>query len=70
MTGASPRENERSGVEEDVIKEPGKISGCFLMSLSSFVAREGPAIERLDEPDVETVESDEEEGWEGCPLRA
>jgi hypothetical protein len=26
--------------------------------------------ERLEEPDVETVESDDEEGWDGCPRRA
>jgi len=30
----------------------------------------GPADERLDDPDVETVESDDEEGWDGWPSRA
>lgn len=38
-----------------------------LMSMSSL---EACASERLDEPDVDTVESDEEEGWVGWPRRA
>jgi hypothetical protein len=37
------------------------------MSLSSF---EPCASERLEEPDVDTVESEEEEGWLGWPRRA
>jgi hypothetical protein len=39
------------------------------MSLSSLETLGGPARERLDEPDVETVESEEEEGGEGWPRR-
>jgi protein-L-isoaspartate O-methyltransferase len=38
-----------------------------LMSLSSF---EACARERLEEPEVDTVESEEEDGWVGWPKRA
>jgi hypothetical protein len=38
-----------------------------LMSLSSF---EACASERLEEPEVDTVESEEEDGWDGWPKRA
>jgi hypothetical protein len=58
LTGASSKERERSGMVVDRVM-PAKSSIGFLTSLSSFVAC---ARERLEEPDVDTVESDEEEG--------
>lgn len=57
LTGASSRDSERSGMAVDSVM-PAK-SPMGLMSMSSF---EVCAVERLDEPDVDTVESDEEEG--------
>ena len=58
MTGASPTENERSsaGVESEM--DEARLSACFLASLSFA----GLATDRLEEPDVETVESEEDEG--------
>jgi hypothetical protein len=46
--------------------DEARLSACFLASLSFA----GLATDRLEEPDVETVESEEDEGWEGCPRRA
>jgi hypothetical protein len=68
FTGESPRESDRSGIAEDN-DIPAKWSIGFLMSPSSLEALGGPASERLEEPDVETVESDEEDGWVGWPRR-
>lgn len=65
FTGASSNERERSGMAVDKVM-PVK-SPIGLMSISSF---EPCARERLDEPDVDTVESEEEEGWVGWPRRA
>jgi hypothetical protein len=45
------------------------LSFGFLFS-PSLTTCDGLATERLEEPEVETVESDEDEGWEGCPRRA
>lgn len=73
----SERASERSGTDVDrFIAEAEKPSTVdFLRSdepitLSSFDANCAAAIERLDEPDVDTVESDEDDGCEGCPRRA
>lgn len=65
LTGASSKESERSGMVVDNVM-PVK-SPIGLMSLSSF---EACASERLEEPDVDTVESDEDDGWDGWPRRA
>jgi hypothetical protein len=71
FTGASLLiENERSGIVVDSVIDGAILSMGFLMSLSSLVPAGGPAEERLEEPDVDTVESDEEEGWLGWPSRA
>jgi hypothetical protein len=65
FAGASPNESERSGMLVfSVIDGAMSLSG-FLRSLSSRVPTGGPAEERLEDPEVETVESDEEEGCEG-----
>lgn len=70
LTGASPKESERSGIEVDSVIAGDKLSIGFLMSLSSFDTSGGPARERLEDPDVDTVESEEDEGCEGWPSRA
>jgi hypothetical protein len=61
LAGTSPTESGRSGTERDM--EGMKLSGAgFRRSLSSFVPKVGATSERLEEPEVETVESDEEDG--------
>lgn len=40
------------------------------MTISSLVANGGPAIELLEEPAVDTVESEDDEGCVGWPRRA
>ena len=70
FVGASPAiENERSGIEVERVIEGATLSMGFLRSLSSFTPMVAPPDERLEEPEVETVESEEDEGWEGCPSR-
>lgn len=70
FTGASDREKERSGTEVESVIEAGKLSTAdFLRSLSSLEGNAGATSERLDEPEVDTVESDEDEGCEGWPSR-
>lgn len=61
-------ESERSGIESEI--DDAKLSAGFLGSLSSLALSGAPANERLDEPDVDTVESEEDEGWDGCPSLA
>jgi hypothetical protein len=65
FTGESPTENERSRFEVERVIDGAMLSIGFLASPSSLVAAAGPAEERLEDPDVDTVESEEEEGWEG-----
>lgn len=64
--GASPTEKDRSSTEVDSVMDDAALSFGFLFSPSL----NGFATERLEEPEVETVESEEDEGWEGCPRRA
>jgi hypothetical protein len=45
------------------------LSTGFLTSPSSLAAADGPAKERLDDPEVDTVESEDDEGCEGWPRR-
>lgn len=52
------------------VMDGAMLSADFLASASSLVVPDGPADERLEEPEVDTVESDEEEGCEGWPRRA
>jgi hypothetical protein len=68
LTGASSSDSERSGTDvERVIAEAEKDSAvdflwsAELMALSSFEANWGATIERLEDPDVETVESDDDD---------
>lgn len=70
LTGASPTESERSGMEVESEIDGARLSIGFLASLSSFESGGWPADERLEDPEVDTVESDEEEGCEGWPSRA
>lgn len=70
LTGPSPKESERSGIEVDSVIDGAMLSTGFLMSLSSLDTSGGPVDERLEDPDVDTVESEEEEGCEGWPSRA
>lgn len=65
FTGDSPIENERSRLVEERVSDGAMLSIGFLASLSSLAATAVPAEERLEDPDVDTVESDEEDGWEG-----
>lgn len=61
LTGASPpTDSERSGIDREM--EGTKLSTGLRKSLSSLETSGGPADERLDDPDVETVESDDDEG--------
>lgn len=61
LTGASPpRVSERSGIDREM--EGVKLSTGLRKSPSSLETRGGPADERLEDPEVETVESDDEEG--------
>jgi hypothetical protein len=70
FTGASGRDNERSGTDVERFIEAGRLSMTdFLKSPSSRAANDGAASERLEEPEVETVESDDEDGWVGWPKR-
>lgn len=50
--------------------EGAKLSEGLRTSPSPLATSDGPADERFDEPDVETVESEDEEGWDGWPSRA
>ena len=65
FTGDSPTENERSRLVVASVMDGAMLSMGFLVSPSSLAAADGPAKERLDDPEVDIVESDEEEGWEG-----
>jgi hypothetical protein len=65
---ASPMENERSGPEDEKEIVGGRSLG-FRFS-ASREACTALATDRFDEPEVDTVESDEDDGWEGCPSRA
>lgn len=71
FVGASDSDKDRSGTEVERVIEAGKLSTTdFLKSLSSLAENEGATSERFDEPDVDTVESDDEDGCEGWPNRA
>jgi hypothetical protein len=61
LTGRSPTEKERSGTEVERVMDEAKLSAGFRLSPSRGIC-EGLAKERLDEPEVETVESEEEDG--------
>jgi hypothetical protein len=65
----SPTENDRSGTEVDSEIDEARLSAGFLLS-PSLVMCGGLARERLDDPEVDTVESDEDDGWVGCPSLA
>lgn len=68
MTGDSDRERVRSGSVVERLSVGGTSSTMdFLAEVSSLAANVGVAKERFEEPEVETVESDEEEGCEGWP---
>jgi hypothetical protein len=69
FAGASPNESERSGMLVFSVIDGAMSPIGFLRSLSSLVPIGGPADERLDDPEVDTVESDEEEGCDGWPSR-
>jgi hypothetical protein len=68
LTGRSPTEKERSGIEVDRVMDEAKLSAGFRLSPSLGMC-EGLAEERLEEPDVDTVESEEDDGWVGWPRR-
>ena len=61
MAGASPTENDRSGIEVDKEIGGARLSPGFLFS-PSFEMYAGLTRERLEEPEVDTVESDDDEG--------
>lgn len=70
FTGASDIESERSGtaVESEIGAGLASPTG-FLVSTSSLIVKDGATSEALDEPEVETVESDDDDGCDGCPSR-
>jgi hypothetical protein len=68
LTGRSPTEKERSGTEVEMLIDEAKLSAGFRLSPSLGMCAGLPR-ERLDEPEVDTVESEEEEGWVGWPRR-
>lgn len=71
LTEASSMDKERSGTDVERLMEAGRLSMTdFLKSPSSRAVNEGAASERLDEPDVDTVESEDEDAWVGWPRRA
>jgi hypothetical protein len=74
FTAVSKEVSVRSGEEaENVIADAEEVSRVdFLwsgnvMALSSLEVGCGLVNDRLEDPDVETVESDEEDGWLGWP---
>jgi hypothetical protein len=71
FTGASEEMlNDRSGTDMERVNEDDNASTAdFLAPLSSFAGNDGAASERFDEPDVDTVESDDEDGYVGWPSR-
>jgi hypothetical protein len=67
LAWASVMENERSGSDVEKLIIVGISSTMdFLIAGSTLAGKEGPGSERLDEPDVDTVESDEEDWCDGC----
>ena len=61
-------ERDRSGVAEKFIEGATSSTMDFLAALSSLLAAgAGVGTERFEEPEVEAVESDEEDGCEGWP---
>lgn len=64
----SDMEKERSGEDVEKLMEGATSSTMdFLTAVSSLAAKAGVARERFEEPEVDTVESEEEEGCEGWP---
>lgn len=64
-------DNERSGTDVESAIELGRLSMTdFLKSPSSLALNDGATSERFDEPEVDTVESEDEDGWVGWPRRA
>lgn len=61
-------DNERSGPDVDMELERLSMTD-FLKSPSSRAEKEGAASERLEEPEVDTVESDDEDACVGWPRR-
>jgi hypothetical protein len=72
FAGESSMESDRSGVEEDSVR--GRIGAVSVIDFltsptakSSFEPNAGATKDRLEDPDVDTVESDEEDACDGCP---
>jgi hypothetical protein len=72
LTGESNADNERSGTEAERLRgsavRPSTVDFLFSdrpIVLSSFAVNCVAAIERFDEPEVEAVESDDDDVWEG-----
>lgn len=76
MTGGSKSDSERSGTDDErLIVEPGRLSTVnFFMSeepnvISSFDVYCGDwvaAVERLDEPEVDALDSEDDDACVGC----
>ncbi len=61
--------SEKSGIKPFSGIEGARSSFVFFPSCSSLGTNEGPIRERFDDPEVETVESDEDDGCDGWPSR-
>lgn len=63
-------DKERSGTGVESAMAPERLSMTdFLKSPSSLAEKDGAASERLEEDDVDTVESEDEEAWVGWTAR-